>query len=211
MPGRRMYDLMYRVFAPWSHVDRPEIRRLVNEGPCDPAALSPPDGGPARAIDLGCGEGGVAIWLAQAGFHTTGVDFSPVALRKARDAASKAGLGEDRITFVEADLTADAIPEAVGPYDLLVDYSTLDDLPARSRARMARLIGGLARPGSCFFLEAWVGASEDLPRISLIGPSRITEHLEPGEVERLFDDGWRIEQLPRPDDRFIADFLLTRT
>jgi SAM-dependent methyltransferase len=172
MPSRRVYDWMYRIFAPWSKADRYEIRQLVSDGPCSPDALDPSEGGPARAIDLGCGEGGVAIWLAQAGFHTVGVDFSTVALRKARAAAARVGLDADRLRFVEGDLTADAIAGVTGPFDLLVDYGTLDDLPTEARAQMASLVTGLARPGSRFFLYAWAGNRDELPRISFTGPSR---------------------------------------
>jgi SAM-dependent methyltransferase len=210
MPSRRAYDWMYRVFAPWSKADRYEIRQLVTDGPCRPSDLAPPEGPPARAIDLGCGEGGVAIWLAQAGFRTVGVDFSTIALRKARAAAERAGLDSARLWFAEADLTGDSIAAVPGPFDLLVDYSTLDDLSRAERARMARLVTKLARPGSHFFLDAWVGDRDELPRISFVGPSRMSPALAPGEVEGLFAADWHIERLPRPGNRFIANFLMVK-
>lgn len=210
MPSRRVYDWMYRIFAPWSKADRYEIRQLVTDGPCKPDALASTLGLPPRAIDLGCGEGSVAIWLAQAGFSTVGVDFSTVALAKARASASRAGLGEDRLRFIEGDLTADAIPDLDGPFDLLVDYSTLDDLPAEPRKRMAKLVTSLARSGSRFFLDAWTGDPKELPRISFTGPSRMSPALVPGEVDVLFGAQWHVERLARPGNRFIANFLLTR-
>lgn len=39
---------------------------------------------PGRAVDLACGEGRNAVWLAQRGWEVIGVDFSPVAIEKAR-------------------------------------------------------------------------------------------------------------------------------
>jgi len=87
--GRWAYDLMYRFGAPWEGADRVELRRLVQDGRCAPATLRRPGAPAARAIDLGCGAGGVALELADAGFEVTGVDFSPVALRKAREAAEQ--------------------------------------------------------------------------------------------------------------------------
>jgi len=108
--------------------------------------------------------------------------FSGAALRLARRAAAQTGLDGGRLRFVRGDLTAPAIPGVEAPFDLLVDYGTLDDLS----------------PG-------------DLPLFSLSGPSRLApERLEPGEVEALFGHAWEIERIPRPGSAFIATFLLTR-
>jgi SAM-dependent methyltransferase len=80
--GRLGYNLMYRFGAPWEGADRVELRRLVADGRCAPATLRRPGAAAARAIDLGCGAGGVSVELAEAGFEVTGWT-SPVALRKA--------------------------------------------------------------------------------------------------------------------------------
>jgi SAM-dependent methyltransferase len=53
------------------------------------------------ALDLACGAGTNALWLARQGWEVTGVDWSGVALGKARDRADAAGL---RVRWVEADL-----------------------------------------------------------------------------------------------------------
>jgi SAM-dependent methyltransferase len=58
---------------------------------------------PGRALDLGCGEGGDAIWLAQQGWHATGVDISETAVGRATAAARKDGL-ENQVRFVAANL-----------------------------------------------------------------------------------------------------------
>ncbi|MEO6577494.1 MAG: class I SAM-dependent methyltransferase [Candidatus Limnocylindria bacterium] len=65
-----------------------------------PAQLSP-----GRAIDLGCGTGANVLYLAQHGFESTGVDFSPIALRVARKRASAVGM-DGHVRFVEGDPTA---------------------------------------------------------------------------------------------------------
>lgn len=54
-----------------------------------------------RALDLACGEGRNAIWLATLGWEVTGVDFSEVAIRKGRDRAAREGVVVD---FLCADL-----------------------------------------------------------------------------------------------------------
>jgi SAM-dependent methyltransferase len=58
---------------------------------------------PGRAVDLGCGEGGDAIWLAERGWQVTAIDFSEAGLRKAAEHAAERGVA-DRIEFRHADL-----------------------------------------------------------------------------------------------------------
>ena len=210
--GRRAYDLMYRFGAPWEGADRVELRTLVADGRCAPATLRRAGTPAARAIDLGCGAGGVSIELAEAGFAVVGVDFSPVALAKARSSAARQGLGQERLAFVPGDLTVGHVPGVSGPFDLLVDYGTLDDLPAAGRQAMARYVTELARPGSRFFLFAFSGKRDDLPRMSFGGPSKAFPGLEPGEVERLFEPAFRIDVIEAPTrTRHIATYLLERT
>jgi SAM-dependent methyltransferase len=209
--GRTAYDVMYRFGAPWEGADRVELRSLVRDGRCSPTTLRPPGEARARAIDLGCGSGTVSIELAEAGFEVTGVDFSTVALRKARDNAARHGLGPDRVRFVHGDLTADAIPGVDGPFDLLVDYGTMDDLPEAGRAAMAALEARLARPGSRLFLFAFSGAPTELPRFSFSGPSRAFPGLLPGEPERRFGAAWEVEAVDPPTrTRHMGTWLLER-
>lgn len=55
-----------------------------------------------RALDLGCGEGGDAIWLAEQGWQVTAVDLSRTAVGRGERAAAERGI--DAITWVAADL-----------------------------------------------------------------------------------------------------------
>lgn len=57
---------------------------------------------PATSIDLACGEGGDAIWLASQGWQVTGVDFAQAAIDRARAAAQARGVDA---TWIVADLT----------------------------------------------------------------------------------------------------------
>ena len=56
---------------------------------------------PGRALDLACGEGRNAVWLAERGWRTTGVDFSDVALAKAERLAANRGV---EVEWVLADV-----------------------------------------------------------------------------------------------------------
>jgi SAM-dependent methyltransferase len=85
--------------------------------PAPPAALGgretlvlPASG---RALDVACGRGAVAVWLAGQGLAVDAVDVSPVGL-----AAGRARPGGDAVRWIEADLD-DGLPVA-GPYEVVV-------------------------------------------------------------------------------------------
>ncbi|OZM81697.1 bifunctional 2-polyprenyl-6-hydroxyphenol methylase/3-demethylubiquinol 3-O-methyltransferase UbiG [Pseudonocardia sp. MH-G8] len=97
-------------------------------------ALLPPGG---RALDLACGRGTVAVWLAARGFAVDAVDVSPVALDAGRALADREGVGE-RVRWWPRDLDA-GLPGA-GPYDVVVCQRFRD--PARYPDLAARLVPG---------------------------------------------------------------------
>ena len=203
--NRRVYDLMYRVGAPWEGGPRAELVGLVEGGELTPDRLPP-----GRAIDLGCGSGANAVYLAEHGFDVVGVDFSAVALAKARRHAEKAGVAS-RVQLVQGDLTARSIPGVTGPFDLLVDYGTLDDLSGDRRRQMAATVVRLARPGASFLLWCFFAAPTDLPRVSFTGPSRLTGAIAPGEEGELFGDAFEISRVPdREHGTPFATFLMRR-
>lgn len=197
-----LYDAMYRRGAPWEGGPRSELVHLVTTGVLSSCRLP-------RAIDLGCGSGANAVFLAEHGFDVTGVDFSPVALAKARHAARQAGVGK-RCRFVQGDLTAPEIPTVEGPFDLLVDYGTLDDLRGQARQAMAAAIRRLSHPSSRFLLWCFQNEKRALPWMSFSGPSRLFPGIEPGEETRLFGDQFSVQRLaePPPGSGF-ACYLLT--
>ncbi|MGW5673195.1 class I SAM-dependent methyltransferase, partial [Micromonospora sp. NPDC003776] len=70
---------------------------------------------PGTALDLGCGEGGDAIWLASRGWRVTAVDVSTTALDRLTAEATRAGVAS-RITVARHDLTRNF---PAGRYDLV--------------------------------------------------------------------------------------------
>lgn len=70
---------------------------------------------PGRALDLGCGEGADALWLAERGWQVVGVDISETALSRAAAEAKARGLA-DRVRFVPMNLSDD-FPD--GAFDLV--------------------------------------------------------------------------------------------
>ena len=102
-----------------------------------------------RALDLGCGEGRHAMWLALNAWTVTAVDFSRVALNKAATIATKLPRRtRDRLTWVEADLTTWEIP---GEFSLIVS-AYLHFPAAQRRDLMRRCARALAPDGTIVIL-----------------------------------------------------------
>lgn len=72
---------------------------------------------PCRALELGCGTGSSAVWLAQQGFEITALDLSPQAIEKARQRAEAAGVN---VRFLVADVL-NPPPELANPFDFFFD------------------------------------------------------------------------------------------
>ena len=203
MAGRWGYNVLYRRGAPWEGGPREELVHLVESGRLDPSS------GP-RAIDLGCGSGANVVFLAERGFDVTGVDFSSVALSKARALAGARGV-TDKTRFVEADLTASRIDGVDGSFDLVVDYGTIDDFRGKKRLAVARHPARLTRPGGFFLFWCFYASRRELPWIAFDGPSRLSGAIAPGEENALFRYDFAIERLPEPpSSEPFACFLLTR-
>jgi SAM-dependent methyltransferase len=196
--GRRGYDFIHRRGLLPETDPRSELVDLVESGRVPPGS----------AIDLGCGTGADTVFLAEHGFAAVGVDISPVALAKARVRAAAAGC---RPRFLEGDLL-DLPGEVAGPFDLIFDGGTLDDFPPSRRRELARVITGLAHPGSVFVMWCFYAADRDLPRLSLSGASRWgAPAIEPGEEHELFGEHWTIERLAVPaEGSGSACFVMTR-
>ena len=102
---------------------------------------------PGRALDLACGEGRNAVWLAEQGWRVTGVDFSDVALAKARELAAARGVEAD---WVQADLL-DYRPERRA-YDLVLLFYL--QLPADQRREIVRAAADAVAAGGTLLVVA---------------------------------------------------------
>ncbi|MEQ4723334.1 class I SAM-dependent methyltransferase [Nonomuraea sp. B19D2] len=196
MARRRSYDFMYRVGAPWETSEpRPELAQLLAGGEIS---------GPGRALDLGCGDGTQTVFLARHGFETTGVDFSPAALAKARSAARAAGVEVD---LVRADFTAPQVDGVAGPYDLIVDYGSLDDVAPAKRAAVAAHVAEWTRPGGLVLMWCFYN---DIPWWKWTR-MRYPGRLRPGEERELYEETFTIRRLAAPvAGSGSACFLLRR-
>jgi SAM-dependent methyltransferase len=152
---------------------------------------------PCQALDLGCGEGRDALFLAAKGFRVIGVDVAPAALAKARALAKDRGLA-DRCLFLERDVTYLRRVENRS-VDLAINMGCLHMMPdAASRGRHLRRVQEVLKPSGLFLLahcrEKWLHGFFSVPDPSSIGPV-IPGRVVPRRI-RLSDD--KTAMLPLP-------------
>ena len=154
---------------------------------------------PGRALDVGCGAGGNAIWLAERGWRVTAVDFSEVAIQKAMQRATERGV---EVNFVVADAAAF---QPQDEYDLITTFYI--QLWPRQRAQMLSNVSkALASGGRLLFVShdksappsGW--SEED--KESLTAPEEVVTEL-PGlhieQAETIYESGAHVEHMPQPD------------
>jgi 2-polyprenyl-3-methyl-5-hydroxy-6-metoxy-1,4-benzoquinol methylase len=171
-------QLLFRVFyglgfTPWDgHSLSPMLRELIGEeAGTDPLS-------PGSALDVGCGTGDASIYLAQHGWHVTGVDFTPKALDRARAKAQSAGVPVD---FVHADVTHLSQAGIDAKFQLIVDNGCLHGMSEDDRDLYVREITAAAAPGARLLI---VGATPGGP-VRLLG-------VDQAEVEHRFTPAWTL-------------------
>lgn len=143
---------------PWNIETPPDVLvRLVASGNVRPC----------RAIDLGCGAGNYAIWLAGRGFEVTGADSSPAAILIAR---GKAAEKEIQCTFVTADILGD-LHAIDGTFDFAYDYELLHHLKPEEREVYIKNVHKLTRPHATYLSVCF---SEEDPQFGGHGKTRKT-------------------------------------
>lgn len=113
---------------------------------------------PGRALDVGSGEGADALWLAQHGWHVTGVDIAQNALDKARSHAENIDPeAASRIEWQQQDLTAS--PPAPRSYDLV--SAQFMHLPDPERSTLFRELAAAVAPGGTLLIVGHDAADFD--------------------------------------------------
>ncbi|WP_051301059.1 class I SAM-dependent methyltransferase [Actinomadura rifamycini] len=122
---------------PWdSGVTPPELVALV-EGDAAPP--------PGRALELGCGTGTNAVYLARRGWEVVAVDLIDGAVRQAREKAAAAGVP---VRVLHGDATRLDDLDVPGPFDLFFDLSCYCGVPPHRRAAYAAGLARRAAPGA---------------------------------------------------------------
>lgn len=162
------YDLTYRTSKPRWDSDKtpPELKAMVGS--------LPPNG---RILDLGCGTGTNAIYLAEHGFDVTAVDFSKTAIEMARKKAQHKNASLD---FWVADVTKLDFLET--SFDLVFDLGCLHSINQEGRQRYAQHVIRLTRSGSRLMVWAFNGKS-------------IGIGVDPGELQKLFEPAFTLDNI----------------
>jgi len=179
------FRFFYRVgFTPWEgHPIGQGLRDLV-EGTGDTAAL--PRG---RALDVGCGTGDCAIYLAQQGWTVTGVDYVAKPLDKA---CAKARAADVSVDFARADVTQLSHSGIGTGFGLIVDNGCIHNMSGGDREAYVREISALAAPDARLFVVAFPPGG----RFGVPGIDR-------AEIERRFTPGWTL--VSTGDERQLDD------
>lgn len=102
---------------------------------------------PGTVLDVGCGEGADAVWLAQQGWDVTALDVSDVGLERARDSAAAADVD---VTWLLSGLVEAALPE--GGFDLVsAQYPAIQRSPGNDAERA--LMAAVAPGGTLLFVH----------------------------------------------------------
>jgi SAM-dependent methyltransferase len=105
---------------------------------------------PGRAIDLGCGHGRNAVFLAQQGFAVEAVDYSQAAIDWARERVPQAGVAVSLMQRNVFELELGA-----GAYDLVYDSGCFHHIAPHRRAQYVKLVVNALKPGGWFGLTCF--------------------------------------------------------
>jgi SAM-dependent methyltransferase len=176
------YRVMYRLgFKPWdTGVSPPELKELI-EGP-DARQ-------PGRALDLGCGTGTNAIYMAEHGWDVTAIDFTPraIAMAKAKVEASKV-----KPRIIRGDVTRLEELGVGDGFSLVFDLGCLHSIPTDRRDDYAKGVTEVTVPGADYLVFGFYR-----------NPNRLTPlKLTQEELEQRFGQSWDVVRVwsgERPD------------
>ncbi len=182
--GRKLlerWDSAYRSGRPGWDTGRPssELVRAVEEQTLKPC----------RVVELGCGTGTNAVFLARKGFDVTAIDVAPTALRLAEQKAQQAGV---RVRWLLADVLS---PPRLEPFDLVYDRGCYHGVRQQDAARYVEALVKLTKPGSQVLILAG-NANEQRH----YGPPRVKEEELRADFSKLFEFQWlRETRFDSPD------------
>jgi len=171
------WDILYLLKkTPWdTGITPPEIVAMIDSGRVTIG----------RALDLGCGTGTNAIYLAQHGFDVTGIDVSRQAIALAR---RKARSAQPAVRFVRGDVTRMNRWAAAHSIDFAYDIGCFHNLPIAARQRYASALLEVTRPGAIYMVYGF-------------DASFTRRGVSAAEVAAHFAEGFLVQTIQRGGDR----------
>lgn len=172
--------------TPWE-IDHPQpawVRLIEAE------AIPPP------LLDSGCGTGEHTLMLAERGLEVLGVDFSPIAIDRARQKAKRRGV---KAEFVVGDVLR--LQELDRRFATVIDSAVFHVFDDADRARYVTSLASVVEPGGVVHLLCF---SDKVPGDA--GPRRVSQ----AELRDAFADGWDVERI---DDAYFEvrpDWVIQR-
>jgi 2-polyprenyl-3-methyl-5-hydroxy-6-metoxy-1,4-benzoquinol methylase len=160
-------------FTPWEgHPLAQALLDLIEGTSTEPALTA------GSALDIGCGTGDAAIYLAQHGWKVTAIDYLTKPLDKAQAKASAAQVSIDFLTASVTHLSQAGIDQ---DFDLIVDNGCIHNISAADRDAYVREVGAIASPHTRLLITAFLpGGRIGVPGISL------------AEIENRFTPRWTL-------------------
>jgi SAM-dependent methyltransferase len=182
--------------TPWD-TRRPssELQRALTE-----AAIQP-----CRTLELGCGTGASAVWLAQHGFDVTALDLSRLAIDRARQRSKQAGI---HVNFLVADVLKPPA-DLAGPFDFFFDRGCYHVVRRDDVTAYLETLRRLTQPGTLGLVLTGNAREPHEP-----GPPVVTEEVIRKELGRLFDivrlREFRFDQVEADGNRILGWSCLLR-
>ena len=174
-----VWDVMYLFRrTPWdTGITPPEIVAMIESGRVPPG----------RALDLGCGTGTNAIYLARHGFSVTAIDLSRRAVSLAKRKTRSAQLA-DWVKIERGDVARLHRWVNLNSIDFACDIGCFHSLNAEARQRYVSALTSVLKPGAIYMLYAFE------PRANGLGVAL-------DETAMLFDPAFRLDAMRRGSDR----------
>ncbi len=149
---------------------------------------------PCKTIDMGCGAGNYAIYLASRGFDVTGIDISPAAIKIARENAKKKGI---KGNFLVADVLGD-LDEVRETFDFAYDWELLHHIFPDNRKKYVQNVHKILNLGGKYLSVCF---SEKDPQFGGSGKYRETRlgtllyFSSADDLRELFEPYFNIKEL----------------
>ncbi len=165
------FNSAYEAIPSWD-IGRPqkEFIRLADDGEIS-----------GRVLDVGCGTGENALYLASIGFEVWGIDAAPSAIKKAKEKATKRGI---TVNLLISD--ALKLQSLQYKFDTVIDCGLFHVFTDEERPIFAASLASALYPGGKYFMLCF---SEHEP--GSYGPRRVTQ----AEIRAAFSKGWKINYI----------------